>query len=282
MSSNNLIANRLKNVKNFFIRTINRRAIKIEKRLRLVISSLIMVFLMIFSTSFYFDKAPIFIAVFTIVGFLVSYFALLEEIEDMDWFGLFFLPIVLTVFFYLFYFLFPGRWLTRLPFSIFYGISFYAVLLCSNIFNVGVEKSLQLYRAAFSINYFYLTVVSFLIFNVLFSFKAVFLLNALIVGSSTFFLSIHLFWTIRLKRHLEREVIIKSAFMALILIETTIITSFVPLRTPIVSLFLTTTFYSLGGLVYNQIDGKLFKETTREYIGVWIFVLLITFLSITW
>lgn len=265
-----------------YLQIFEKKAIKIEKRLRLAISVISLSFLVLFSTFFYFDKALIFIIILFLASFVLSYFSLLEEIEKMDWFGLFFMPIVLTVFFYLFYFLFPSRWLTRLPFILIYAISIYAVLLCSNIFNVGVEKSLQLYRAGFSINFFYLTFVSFIIFNILFSFKAVFLINVLVIGVAVFFLSLHLYWTIRLKRHLESQVINSALFTAIVLTETTVLISFIPLRSTIASLFLTTTFYSLGGVIYSHIDEKLFKETIREYVFVWIFVLAVALLSISW
>jgi len=265
-----------------YLKIFRKKAVKIEKRLRFAISVLALGFLMLFSTFFYFDKALIFILVFFLASFALSYFALLEEIEKMDWFGLFFMPVTLTIFFYLFYFLFPGRWLTRLPFVFIYTVSIYAVLLCSNIFNVGVEKSLQLYRAGFSINYFYLTFVSFLIFNILFSFKAFFLINIIGVGIAVFLLSIHLYWTIKLKKQLDSQVVNSAFFTAVVLAEMTALISFVPIRSSIASLFLTTTFYSLGGVIYNYIDEKLFKETIREYIFVWLFVLLTTLLSISW
>ncbi|MCL4363894.1 hypothetical protein M1328_01500 [Patescibacteria group bacterium] len=264
------------------LKSFERKAIKVEKRLRLVISVLMMSFLLLLSTFFYFDKALIMIPVLILTSFVFSYFSLLEEIEKMDWFGLFFMPVTLTVFFYMFYFLFPGRWLTRLPLIFVYAISFYAVLLCSNIFNVGVEKNLQLYRAGFSINFFYLTFVSFLIFNILFSFKEIFFVNMLVVGGAGFLLSLHLYWTIRLKRHLESQVLHYAFLTAVLLTEVAVLVSFIPLRSTIASLFLTATFYSLGGIIYNQIDEKLFKETIREYVFVWIFVFIICMLSISW
>lgn len=265
-----------------YLQIFEKKAVKIGKRLRLAISVIALSALMLFSTFFNFDKALTSIIVLFFASFILSYFALLEQIEKMDWFGLFFMPIVLTVFFYLFYFLFPGRWLTRLPFIFIYAVSIYAVLLCSNIFNVGVEKSLQLYWAGFSINYFYLTFVSFLIFNILFSLKAVFLVNVLAVGVVVYLLSLHLYWTIRLKRHLESQVVNSAMFTAIVLAEITALVSFLPLKSTIASLFLTASFYSLGGIVYSYVDEKLFKETIREYAFVWIFVLIITLLSISW
>ncbi|MBI5127016.1 hypothetical protein HZA76_00995 [Candidatus Roizmanbacteria bacterium] len=264
------------------LKFFEKRAIRVEKRLRLVTSVVVLSFLMLFSTFFYFDKALIFIPVLFLVSYILTYFSLLEGIEKMGWFGLFFMPVTLTVFFYMFYFLFPGRWLTRISFMFVYAISLYAVLLCANIFNVGVEKNLQLYRAGFSINFFYQAFVAFLIFNILFSLKAFFLINMVVVGGAGFLLGLHLFWTIRLKKHLESQVLHYALFVSILLAEVTGLISFIPLRSTIASLFVTATYYSLGGVVYNHIDEKLFKETVREYAFVWIFVLAITLLSITW
>ena len=102
----------LKSLRQFF----EKKAIKIDKRIRLVISVSILGLLMLFSTFFNFDKASFFLPVFIIATYLLSYFSLLEGIKKISWFGLFLMPELITLFFYLFYFLFPGRWLTRLPF----------------------------------------------------------------------------------------------------------------------------------------------------------------------
>jgi len=261
---------------------IKKRAIKIEKRLRLAISVVLLTFLMLFSTFFYFDKALFFIFAFLLITYFLTYFSLIEKIEKISWLTLFLMPVLLTISFYLFYFLFPSRWLTRLPFLFAYGISIYAVLLCSNIFNVGVEKSLQLYRAAFSINFFYQTLISFLIFNIIFSLKEIFYINLILVGGVVYLLSFQLFWTIKLDKKPEREVFDFAFLTALILAEVSVLVSFIPLPSTSVSLFLTGTFYSIAGIFYNYFDKKLFKETIREYVFVWIFIFLITLLSISW
>lgn len=262
--------------------TFEKKSIKIDKRLRLVISVLILGLLMLFSTFFGFDKVYIFIPLFIVATYLLSYFSLLEEIKQIGWFGLFLMPELITLFFYLFYFLFPGRWITRLPFIFVYEVSIYAILLCANIFNVGVEKNLQLYRAAFSINFFYQAVVSFLFYNVLFSFKYNFLINIIGAGISSFLLSLQLFWSIRLNKHLEHEVLFYSLFMAIFISEICLLVSFVPMKIPVYSLFITACYYSVTGMISHHIDQKLFKETIREYATVWIFVLVITLLSLSW
>ena len=128
---------------------------QMEKRIRLVAAAIIMTALMVVSTFFFFDLFWVFIPVLSIAAYICTYLAVLEDIDNIEWSMLFLMPVLFTVSFYVFYFLFPVRWITRVPFMFMYGCSLYAILLTSNIFNVGVGKSLQLYRAAFSVNYFY-------------------------------------------------------------------------------------------------------------------------------
>ena len=104
----------------------------------------------------------------------------------------------------------------------------------------------------------------------------------LIVGGAGFLLSLHLFWTIKLDKRLNREIVNYALFVAILLAELALFVSFIPLRSTIAALFLTASYYSLGGVVYSFIDQKLFRETIREYAFVWIFVLAITILSISW
>ena len=64
--------------------------------------------------------------------------------------------------------------------------------------------------------------------------------------------------------------------------EITLVASFIPLRTAVYALFLTASYYSVTGIIHHHIDEKLFAETVREYVSVWIFVLVITLLSLNW
>lgn len=256
--------------------------LRIEKRLRFVISTLVLVFLVLFSTFFQFNAALVFVPIIILASYFLTYFAIIEEIEKSEWFTLFVIPVVFTVSFYLFYFLFPVRWLTRVPFIVLYGISTYAILLTSNIFNVGVEKSLQLYRAAFSVNYFYQTVIIFLVSNIIFFVRGMFLLNGVVAGIITFPLSLQLYWSIKLNQTIDRDLLRYSLFTALIIAQIVIISSFVPLRPTIAALFTTVSYYSLSGLVTAFLDNRLFKNTIREYVFVFGFVLIIALLTLDW
>ncbi len=264
------------------LKKIDSFSLKIEKRTRFVISALILGGLLLISTFFFFDKAIFFIPLFILFTYFLTYFSVLEGLDKSEWLMLFLTPVIFSVAFYLFYFLFPVRWLTRLPFIVIYTVSIYAILLTSNIFNVGVEKSLQLYRAAFSVNYFFQAIIIFLIANILFSARENFLINALLIGVSVFPLSLQLYWTIKLNLQLERELFLYAFFTAFVLAQLVIVLSFVPFKPTIVALITTAAYYSIGGLVTAFIDARLFKQTVREYLIVLGTVAVVALLTINW
>jgi len=264
------------------IKIFEKKFLRIEKRLRLAISVFILSFFVLVSTFFYFNKAWFFIPFLIIATYFFTYFSLLEEIKKIEWLMLFLMPVFLTISFYLFYFLFPGRWLTRLPFIIFYSISIYAILLTSNIFNVRVEKNLGLYRAAFSINFFYQTIILFFIFNILFSFRQGFLINGIISFFIIFLFSLQLLWTVHLNMKIEKKLIYYSLFLGLLIAEIVIVFSFLPVPITIFSLLSAGMYYSLVGLIYHFIDKRLFKQTVREFLLVLGLIFIFVFLSIRW
>ncbi len=265
---------------------------KIQKRIRLVISSFILTLLMLMATFFSFDKYIYFIVLFIFSGVLLTYFSIIDLNKKTGllsrsvnkvktgWLMLFLMPVYMSISFYFFYFLFPVRWLTRFPFIIIYAVSIYALLLVSNILNVGVEKSLQLFRAAFSVNFFYQTLVFFLIANVLFSMKSNFLLNGIGVFVLSFPLVLQYLWSIDPQINIEKELVKYGIISSLFFGELSVIFSFVPINGAILSLFITGSYYSLLGVLYNFLKKRLFKETIKEYLVVWAFVFLVVILSV--
>jgi hypothetical protein len=254
----------------------------IEKRIRFVISTLCLSLLLLISTFFFFDKAGLFIPLLILGSYGATFFALYEGIEKIEWYMLFLMPVLLSVALYLFYFLFPVRWLTRIPFILVYSISTYAVLLSSNIFNVGVEKNLQLYRAGFSVNYLIQTMVFFLLSNVIASFHWGFLANAVLFGILAFGMSLQLYWSIRLDLHLRKEVIHHAWLTALLVGEMCLFLSFLPVQESIFALVVAVLYYCLAGLTHLHLDDRLFRHSVREYTTILIVILAILFLSISW
>lgn len=258
----------------------NRVAARIQKRIRFVLSSVILTVLLLISTFFSFDQVWIFFPVFVLLSYFFTYFSLLEEIEKVEWITLFIMPVIFTVVCYSFYFLFPVRWLTRVPYLFIYSVSMYAIFLTSNIFNVGVEKSLRLYKAAFSVNYLFQTFLIFLASNIIFSLREYFIVNAIGVGIVSFALAAQLFWTIKLDLVLSTEVRNHALFVGLLMAETALILSFLPLQGSVLSLILASTYYSVGGLTSAHLDSRLFRSTIREYVIVLIFVWIIAGLTL--
>lgn len=254
----------------------------IDKRLRFVVSTLVLTLIMLFATFSGFDNAWIFIPILFIVSYVAAYVSILEGIEGIEWGTLFIMPVVLTIAFYVFYFLFPVRWLTRLPFIVIYAVSIYAALLTSNILNVGVERSLQLYRAAFSVNYFYQTVVVFLALNILFSIRSNFLVNFAGVFLVIFPMSLQLLWSIRLKLELDRDILMLSLFLSYVLSQIALVFSFMAFEANILALVMTACYYSFVGIIYSYVDERLFRETVRGYLSILAFVFLIALLTLSW
>jgi len=254
----------------------------IEKRIRFVISTAGLTLLLLISTFFFFDKAFLFIPLLIAGSYLATFFSVFEGIEKIEWYMLFILPVLLSVALYLFYFLFPVRWLTRIPFILVYGVSMYATLLSSNIFNVGVEKNLQLYRAGFSVNYLIQTMVFFLLGNVLASFHWGFLANAFVFGLLAGAMSLQLYWSIRLDMHLRKEVVNHAWLTAVVIAQGSLLLSFFPLQESLFALVVAVLYYSIAGLTHLHLDERLFKQNVREYATILIVILGILFISVSW
>lgn len=257
-------------------------AMQLPRRIRFVISSMILTVLILVTTFFEFEQIWFFLPLIILSVFVCTWFAVLEGISKVELFVLFIMPLFFTIFMYFFYFLFPVRWLTRVPLLIIYGFSIYAILLTSNIFNVGVEKNIQLYRAGFTVNYLYQTMIIFLITEVLMSFRLPFFLNSLAIFLAALPLAVQLLWTVHPQSNIEKRTWFYGVILALLILQVALTFSFLPLRSTIYSLLVTASYYSLGGLMYHYIDNKLFKQTIREYVFVLLFVIGIVLLTIPW
>ena len=255
----------------------------IPKRIRIVIATGLMTLVFLLTTFFSFgDWWWLMIFILTLMAYVTTYVAIFEGIDEVEWYMLFIMPILFTLAAYLFYFLLPVRWLTRLPFVILYALIYYAILLTENIFNIGVEKSLQLYRAAFSINYLLHVLVMFLLMQVVFSFKNHVFINILVVFMVGGLLSIQLYWSVKPDAKFHKNLLLYALSTAILLSEIVTAISFVPFKTNVASLIITTIYYSLAGILYHHFDGRLFRNVIREYLFVAVFVFSIAFLTLRW
>lgn len=254
----------------------------IKKRRRFLLSSVLLTALITWSTFFGFENLSWTVPILVVVVYLATFFAILEGIDNQEWLTLFIHPVMFTVSFYLFYFFLPGRWLTRLPFAVIYSISIYAILLSQNIFNVGVDKSLQLFRAASSVNFLYLTITLFVSLSLLFSFHLNFLVNGVITFLLTLPVSLHFLWSVDPHSHLKKSVVKYAFFVSVVAGEMALLFSYVPINSLMFALLITSLFYSLSGLLQANMQGRMFPAVVREYVFVMCFISGIVLLSLQW
>ena len=112
--------------------------------------------------------------------------------------------------------------------------------------------------------------------------KLTFFFNGLFVFLAVIPLSLQLLWTVNLEKRLSKELIRYSLFNSMIMGEIAMLMSFVPLKSALLSLFLTTCYYCISGATYHFIDQRLYRNVVKEYMIVFTVVLVLTLLSITW
>ncbi|MFS8158685.1 MAG: hypothetical protein ACMG6E_00465 [Candidatus Roizmanbacteria bacterium] len=268
----------LKRFNSFFVGL----ASKIPKRQRFILTTFILTILLVVLTFFSLSEIIYFVPLVIVIVYFGTYFSLLEGITKAEWAVLFISPVFFTIVFLFFYYFLPQRWLTRLPFAILYSIALYAILLSQNIFNVGVEKSLQLARAAFSVNYLFVTITFFMSSSILFSLGLPFYQNVFWMALVSFLLNLQFLWTIEPKEYVEKILLHYGLFMSIVIGEVSLILSFLPLSTAISALAITGVFYGFGGLLQSHLQERLFKEKIREYSIVLLFIAAIVLLTLRW
>lgn len=255
---------------------------RIDKRQRLFVAVLIVVGFNLLITFFPLQIALYLLPLDILIIYLATFFALLEDINNIEWFVLFVLPIYLLVSLLLFYYLLPMRWLTRLPFLLVLSIGAYAAMLSVNIFNVGVEKSLPLYRAAFSVSNFLSLLTFFLLFTVLYSFRLHFLLNGFFALIISWPLLFHNLWSANPKAVLEERIYKYATINSLMLCFVVLVLNFMPIKTNIYALYTVGTVYLISGLTQEIITDTVFKERVREYLIVFAVLTVMILLTASW
>ncbi|MBI4999357.1 hypothetical protein HZB97_01125 [Candidatus Gottesmanbacteria bacterium] len=214
--------------------------------------------------------------------YILSVWGLREDLRGVEWLTLFILPTMYAAAVPLFYFLLPVRWLTRLPTAILFALGMYAILLVENIYNVAAIRTIQLLRAAHSVGLLLTLLTTFLIFAIIFSLHLPFYWNLLLVFVVSFPLSLQSLWAMKLEAKINKEIFLYTLVISLVLAQLAFVFSFWPIQTIIEALFLTTVFYSLVGMVQQQLVERLFRQTMIEFIAVSAIVFILVLLTTRW
>ncbi len=214
--------------------------------------------------------------------FIISIIVQRDELKGIEYLTLNILPTMFTISVAFFYFLLPVRWLTRVPTAFLYSLGMYAIFLTENIYNVAAIRSIQLLRAAHSVGFLITLVSIFLLFDTILSFHLAYYLNFCLVFIVVFPLSFQSLWSMTLEQKLTSKTLIPSILSSLVVSQAAFILSFWPINTTIYALFLTTIFYSLVGIIQQNLIDRLFSNMVREFLGVVLITFLLVLITAHW
>ena len=216
------------------------------------------------------------------ISYLLCAFGLRDDLKGHEWVTLLILPVFFTAAVSVFYFLLPTRWLTRLPIAILYAVGMYALLLTENIYNVAVVRTIALLRAAHSVGFLLTLTTYFLLVQTVLAYRMYAWSNATFIGMITYPLAIQMLWAMNLEPMIGKRVKDLALIITFVCVELGWIISFLPVRTTLFALFLTTSFYGLVGMGQQYLAEKLYKRTVWEFFIVVLIVFVILLLTINW
>lgn len=216
---------------------------------------------------------------FSFITYGASAFALREDLSGIEWVTLLTLPSLFSAAVSLFYFLLPVRWLTRIPIAILYAVGMYGLLLTENIYNIAANRTIALLRAAHSVGFLVTLITYYFLIQTVFALRLRPYWDIPLVCLISFILYVQILWSVLLERTMPGYFWYICLGLSVALSETGWIMSFLPVSTTIVSLFLTTCFYSTAGILQQYFLQKFYKRTLNEFMMVALIVLCIVFVT---
>src|SRR3990167_593399 len=192
------------------------------------------------------------------------------------------LPALFTLGVGIFWFLLPATIFARIPVVALYGLGIYALGLTLNIYTVSAIRTIALSRAAKGVGFVLTLFTAFLLFDALFSLKTQIWIFAPAIVTTSFPLFLQGFWSTRLTKEIEKKLLFYSLISGLLIGEIGLMLYFWPVTIVVGSLFLTIGVYILLGLGQASLEGRLFTQTVRDYLTVWLLVFLSMLIVTRW
>lgn len=212
----------------------------------------------------------------------LAVFSLWGELAGAKYFLLLLLPVYFIVGATLFYFLLPVRWLTRLPFALFFGVAVYLLMLTSNIYNVAAIRTIALLRAAHVVGLLFSITAVYFLSNVLFSFHLPFYL----IGFGVFLICAPLYlvglWSYELEEFVSKKVFKYTLIFSLVTVEIATVFAFWPILPTAGALAVATIMYVLLGVSQFEFQGRMKNRIVWEHLTVALVVFVILVISTHW
>jgi len=234
------------------------------------------------------------------LSYILSVWVLFDDLKGIEWLTLMVLPVMFTLGSGLFANFLPtaipsmfGRvfqletsmllaGLFRILYFIFYALAMYGILLIENIFSVASIRTIQLFRAARSVNFIITLVASLFFYTVALSLKLPFWWIAVIVFVVSIILCFPSFWSVDLKGDILHDAGRYSLVVSWVTVAAGIALSFWPVKPFMGSLMLTSILYSLLGILEQRLSSRVYLESLLEYGLTVIVIFVIGFMTTSW
>lgn len=256
----------------------------LSKRQKIIFTSLILSVGLLYTQFVPFYLIHRFVFVLAVLAYILSLWTLWVGIDKLKALVLLILPTLFTLAFSSYYLLIVSD-LTRVLVAIGFGLTFYALLLSENIFNVSSTRTIPLYRVAYTIAFVLTIITSSLLYVVIFSLPLLFIWRGLLVFLLTFILCVHIFWTTEMEK-LDKKIIIYSTIVALIIGEEALALCFWPISNILAGMILSVSLYFILGIMTDYLRERLSREVMLGYLRwgapIFISVFLLAYLATSW
>ena len=239
---------------------------QMSKRRRFVIVALLLTLGLFVIQRMSVERRGIAIVVLGAASYGLSLWSLRRDLKGVAWIVDLILPTLYPMAVALFYFLLPQEFLTRVIMFIVFAISMYALLLTANIFAVATNRTIQLLRAARTVGFLLSVMTATLIYHVILSLNLPVWAVTGLVTMVAFPVFLQGVWGYTLGIKLEKGELLYSLIGAVLTLELTLALTFWQIEPLMGSVLLSMMTYVLLGLYQQDIDKRLFRKTTQEYL----------------
>lgn len=271
-----------------------------SKRTRFILVSAVVAVCLWISTTAPVDyRFGLYLAV-SALAYVLSVWVLFDDLKGIEWLTLMVLPVMFTLGSGLFANFLPtaiprmfGRafqletsmltaGIFKMVYFLLYAMAMYGILLIENIYSVASIRTIQLFRAARSVNFILTLVASLFFYTVALSLKMPFWWIAPMVFLVSLILSFPSFWSVDLKGDILRDAGRYSLVVSWVIATAAISLSFWPVKPFMGGLMLTSLLYSLLGILEQRLSSRVYLESLLEYGVTVIIILIIGFLTTSW
>jgi len=234
------------------------------------------------------------------VAYVLSVWVLFDDLKGIEWLTLMVLPVMFTLGSGLFSnFLptaFPGVFgkqlqiettllladVFKIIFFLLFAMGMYGILLIENIFSVASIRTIQLFRAARSVNFILTLVTSLFFYTTALSLKIPFWWVMVMVFVVSFVLSFPSLWSVDLKNNVVTVVARYTIAISWVIAVIAGALCFWPVKPFMGGLILTSTLYALLGVLEQRLSSRVYLESLVEYGITVMIIVVIGFLTTSW